>query len=512
MKLVKLSGIIFSLYFLLPCMVNAALAEETSKKIIIPAPSQDSVALPEEAGIKRVLPFYTYPFTKFGVSFDDAGKQTYQAGESLNLKGKVAYPSQINAEELEKIKKECNGDPTTSPEFKKETCNSPEIYKFPYFKKTALLAQIWREDENQGQRKEKGDFLVDEFYVFEERTLKEGVAQEFTLKWNIPGGINEGRYYVSFFLNQDKNFSLLGFPVNVFAPYTRFDFSVTRGAEKEDGVIIDKNNVKINGSEYSQVLPIPLVKAKDNKFLFEVPIANLSSQDEQVTVLYELQKWTEENPENLISNSKEEISLRKGEKRNLSFTADFDRVASFSNLKITAVGKKYKSALNIHFAAQDKNGGVLRFLGLGENQKDKLFYPMFCPRNAQWSGTFPGKIRITLTKENGESQVWEKEDTIPAKDAICFVLTEEKMKLKNPGCVEIKGEILNSQNKLVDRKSVSLDCDKSSPGLKNENPADEYQKFNAARNKFILWAVLLIITTGLIIFFIIIRNKNKRTR
>jgi len=465
----------------------------------------------EEKELERTLPYiYLESFIDFKISFQPQSRQTYKKGESLGLKGKVSYAPRINPEaqkEIEGCLKNLEGK---SDKEKSQTCSTSSLHKFVSFPNAGILAQIWREDPDKEARSKKGDYLADEFYIMEKTALEENKEKEFAINWKIPENTPSGNYYVSLFLNQNKTFSLKGFSVNVFAPAVRFDFNVA-GEKPEQGLLIDKNNIRINETDYSQILPIPTVKPVDGKINFEIPVINPDSQEKELNIKYELFRLTQENPSNIVLSREEKKTIAPRSTAKLDFAIPAEKAESFSTLKVT-LNSNNKSVIDIHFAAEGKHLGIIRLLELAKSEKDNNFYPVFCLRDAQWLGSLGGKIKISLSGERKQSaDTWEREGTIEAKDNQCFALKSENMKLKKTNCAKIKGEVFDKSGKTTDSQEVSYGCD--TPNLQPASGSEKssYDEiFDAGKILFFLFTVLFIIIVGVLVY--LLKKKTNETK
>lgn len=462
-----------------------------------------------EQKMERTFPFYSMPYSEFRIDFDKNNKKFYQSGEEAFISGKISYSSSNAEAEINKIREDCLSDQKNKQgEKNEEICEAPPVYYFPSFSNVSILAQIWRKEEDETKMQAKGDHLVDEFYVAEDFFLGEKDEKEFELQWKVPENLKSGKYYAAFFVNQNKHFTLFGFPVNIFSPFTRFDFELIRGEnDLEGGVLIDKNNIKINDQEYSQVLPAPSVEEKDRKINFEIPIYNPGLKAESVKVMYSLQRWTQENPEDEVSKKEDSLNLNPESSEILRFDFSPNELDSFYNLQVTVFSEGAKSMTDIHFAVKDKNRGVIRFLGVGKNRSEEANWPIFCLRNANWQGVFPGKFEISVfDSENKKVTDWRSEGEIEAKDGICFVIKDPDFFGKKPAeCLKMEGVLTSKNNKLSDKKTILLNCDSNQKEVSGEKKKSEGVTLN-----FIEGLTLqkkreaLIFLTGLILIIVLI--------
>ncbi len=459
-----------------------------------------------DLGLIKTVPFHTAPFLKFNFNFDHENKKFFYPGENIEIKSQISYSDNQTGVELNKIQQICLSDHKKNGG-REEDCDIPKIYFFPKLESVSILTQIWREDSNADARKKGGDFLVDSFYGLENTTFAVDESKEVTIKWKIPADISPGKYYASFFINQYKSFTLFGFPVNVFSPYLRFDFEVAGDKDSPNGIVIDKNNIKINEENYSQVLPVP---ALENTELvdFKVPITNFSNDKEPTTVIYRLQRWTEEDPKEIVTEKKESFSLNPQEVKTLTFSFSPKDQDSFDNLEITVLGNNSQSKINIHFSILDLKRGVIRFLGVGTDKLTGSTAPIVCLRNANWQGDFNGKLLIDFIDEkNTNVKQWQADGIIGSREGLCFSLEKKEiMDLMKKKCVKIKATVTNDKGEKTDEKEISHECT-----VQNEqaNTTDNLGETKSDRS----WNFFLKILIVVILFFAftlaLYRNKLK---
>ncbi len=438
----------------------------------------------ESSKIKSVFPSQRMPFSVFKFDIQNKNKFSFEPTEKITLEGKLKYTFK-GKENLNKIKEIC----LKASEGDEEACKTPEMLSVPEFNDLGIFVQVWRKDEAEG--KDKGDFLVDEFYGAEGKNSKENEEIKFPLIWNVPTEIPEGDYYMLFFVNQNKYFDLSGNPLTVFSEASRFDFGVKSKGEK--GIEIDKDNIKINDKEYAYRRPAPTVSGEN--VVVTLPLKNLNTKEERAEVTYELYAWGRTNPEDLMDTKKELKSIPGESAENVSFSFKPNERDSAYDLKITAKTDSSKTIAYVRFVMQDKKRGVFRFLSFLSDKEN--LKPMFCVRNANWEGKFKGKIRLSLN----DKVILEEAGSMEASEENCFALNESFP--ANNGCQKLKGEILDEAGKISDERTVeSRNCKE-----KISAPAITVEKKDNSWLYIIVASILAIISIGGII---ILKSKEKK--
>jgi hypothetical protein len=397
----------------------------------------------KETDMEEILPYYTSPLSKFDLSVQTAGqKQSYEPGDTVNLKGNISYS--LDPGESQKALESLKGC--------KEGCPSTSLYHFSTLPDTGVFAQIWRKDDDKTQSA-KGDYLVDEFYAAEKLNLMENTSKEFTIAWKVPEELKDGDYYFFFFANSAKRFTLAGSPLVPLNQAAVYDFKVT-GASNGSGLELDKNNININSKSYVYRQPAPEIQPDNGKIIVTVPLSNLSSETRDIKVTYNLYGWGQEDPTDLVDSKQENKTIASGDKSILEYAFNPSETGSVYNLEIKVAGFANFSTSNIRFVVKGQNRGIFRFLGQAQDTAGKLL-PVFCLRNAAWTGLFHGKVKIAAYDRNGNSlNAFEKEGSMRPDDR-CFVIKDLGW-LKNGSAVKLTGEIYNDAGAKVDEKTVNL--------------------------------------------------------
>ena len=492
-------------------------------ELIASLPPDNSFSQMKSEDMKRTFPFYTQPFVSFKINLDSSNKTNYQKGESIDLKGNLSYSYNETAKAIEGINQKCqNLFKDKSLDEREGICANSQEYDLIGFNQTGVFVQVWRQDKNLESAKAKGDYLVDEFYLDGDLSLKENQPASFNLKWKIPTGLESGSYHFSFFVNEKKNFSLLGFPVDVYSPLVKKDFRVEGDESKNKSLEIDKNNIKINDLAYSQTSPMQLVELKDGRIKVNANLESISQEKSNVKIKYQLYKWTQEDPSNILDTKEEVRTLLSGEETPLAYVFAPNDVDSFYTVKIEVSDQASgaKSLVDVHFIIKDRNNGKFMYLGMTKNVKDGLFYPIFCPRNTEWTGYFDGKIKLAIKENNKEVGNWEKIGLIEPTDGICFVAKNDSFKnIRGEGCLELKGEIFDNKNgKVVDSVVSKYNCEDTN-NLVLENDTKVSNKLNqqknnsfsvlASSNFYPILVLIFILIVIIILIFYFKKNKIK---
>lgn len=455
----------------------------------------------ESADIKQVYPLFLSPYANYEINFNSPGKQAYQKGEKLSIKGDLNYSFQSP----EKVKKIVGDACQAKYKGKQGACQTNPANYQAKLTDLGIFVQVFRKDEDPEGLK-NGDYLVDEFYTNLAHDSQEMSGKlPFDLSWTVPTEIKEGKYYLSLSVNSAKRFDLSGTPLLAYQAAKIFDFSVIK--DGENGIELDKNNILINNTPYVYRSPSPTVEPLNGEVKIVIPVVNLSSNERTVKIRYEISGWGQEDVAGIIQSGTDTLVIGSSEKSTYEVKVKPEDVSSIQNIRIIAENAGSKSVSNIRFLLKDKNRGNFMYLGLAQSgQEQKSYQPLFGIRNAQYQGYFDGKIKLTVTDKNQQENTWEKSGKINAKDSY-FLVNSDSMKFADLDCLKIKGEIFDSQGRLVDQKETSYQCSKSQI-IKN-NFSD--QILSIQKNKKVILALVLLIIAGIAGTLIFVSNKNKQS-
>ncbi len=438
--------------------------------------------------IMEVVPSYRSPFSVLKIDLAPSKTLSFSPGEKIGLAGTLSYTwkgsdnmKKIHDLCMEKVKDE-------------KQCQMPQAYEIPQFNNLGVYIQVWRKDE-LADGANKGDFLVDEFYALENQNLSENDKKNFSINWTVPNELKGGNYYFLLYLNQDKAFDILGTPLVVFSETQRFDFEIKDNGSS--GIELDKDNIKVGGQDYAYRRPAPTVKG--NEVTVEIPLKNLDSTDQQASVKYELYRWGRTNPKDLIDSKVENKVLKANSNEPLKYTFAPNATDSVYDLKIKANTAGSETNSYVRFVMDGKHRGIFRFLSFVSN--NGAYTPMFCVRDANWSGSFQGTVKLTMGGEK-----FEQAGTINADDGKCFI-PSSKLQVKGSQCQTVKAEILDKDGKIVDTKEASVNCTEKKAVQKTGTNSSAPVKNQSDNNLIYAFILAILLLIGGVV---IIKTKNKK--
>lgn len=501
------SSILGIAFFSLPLFASAV-EEIEDPSLLTPEIEQEMEEY--SAGIKaentfeneftETLPFFNDQFNQFSLELSKNNRRSYRAGDRLDILGSLTFASTADNGYLD-FKKNCLESLSGK---EKSRCLLSPTYFFKHYPETGIFVQIWQKDkEEKGSL--VGDYLIDEFYAINGFDLREGERKDFAINWKTQSDMGSGDYYLALSVLNSQAFELSGSPLLAGAPKTVYDFKITNEKEKFSGVKIDKNGIKINGIDYSYRAPAPEIKPEtaENSIKVELPIVN-GDEENKVSLRYELYKWGQTDPKNLINSREESLYLKADEQSKVSYKFDPGQLESVYNLKIIAKAEGSLSTSNVRFVIKNRSKAIFRFLSLASDRSGN--YPFFCLKNANWNGIFQGTVQLELKDSIGNliNSASQKANIRP--ETRCFIALDNKVESNE--CLTLKGRIIDKGGKPVEEKEFVLPCgnDKSSRVSSAFQKISDSVALKDNKNWILIFIFILFILIG---GFIHLNNKKK---
>ncbi len=457
---------------------------------------------------EEVYPYYLNPISSFDLSLAKLAKQNFKKGDSINISGTLKFSFQ-GKNILSKLQKDCLMK-INNP----NVCRVDSNYSVSEASKLGVFVQIWRKDLDS-EKSAKGDYLIDEFYLAKNITLKDGQEGNFNYKWKIPEEINDGQYYFSYYVNSDQSFDLSGTPLTTFNAAKTQDFSIEKDNQNQRGVEIDKNSLTVNGKEYSYRNLAPVVEGGQD-ISVEGKVTNYDSNTKQTKIKYTLSKWGQEDPGDVISQKEDDLSLPGNSDTPIKFSFNPGDSNSLYNLNISLVSPSSSSSSDIRVVIKNNHRGIFRFLGfLNKDNGDVV--PYFCIRDAQWEGGLNGRVNLSVSDGRGVNLLaWSGQGVINSGNDRCFIPKGQEIS-GGKGCITVKGEILNDKDVPTDIKEATFGCAVDSVSnfeYKNADskPGTVSKVMGRAGNNLGVAVLLILIFSLLVLVLFIINNKKNKQK
>lgn len=180
--------------------------------------------------------------------------------------------------------------------------------------------QIFR--RNNAYKTKAGGDLVTEFFAEKNITLNANSNKKISFNWDIPEKITGGKYLVAMDYVVDEQFYLSGSPIleGVYGGVSYFEIDGGNG----DEVVFNKESIFVNGKKVYSRDFVAEVEENDTVSI-KYQLNNLSSGDQNITILEKLYNWDGLREENLVIENTVSEKIDGGGKK--------DKTVEFSNLK-----------------------------------------------------------------------------------------------------------------------------------------------------------------------------------
>ena len=324
-----------------------------------------------------------------------------------------------------------------------------------------VYVKIFQKQANTNNAQANGNNLVDQFFAKEGLDLKAKESQKIDFLWTVPAWAPKGEYFAyTYFISSGKKFDLdgLSYTDEISSGRTYFDIK----SENKDSVILDRNNVKLNNVKTSP-LEEKIFK-KDESIIFSAPVTNPTVETQQVTVTYELYKWSNLSTTQRVDMKEETVDLKAKETKTLIYESKDGNYPVYY-LVVRTKWKDTFSIINLRFLREGVDSLRLNLLGVGAFPiKDIEGNSVFaCVQNAGMKSSITGKLELSI---------WDGSDKLIKKYDYSGEFENSPTGLKTGFAVpkgfdnfRVKAVLYDDQGKQVDEAEVKYNCKDIDPTL-----------------------------------------------
>lgn len=312
-----------------------------------------------------------------------------------------------------------------------------------------VFARVSRKNQNYI---EEGNYIVDEFFIKENVSLKEGEVQALSFKWNIPENITGGNYRIDYFFSVGKKFNLGGLPFSNEVVIGATEFSID--SSQKSFISFDRSKTVVNGEKYRHIGNWPIFGSEE-KVVINQPLLNSFDQEKKIKVTYSLYHWDSLNKNDLKDSKTEEIVIPAKSSKDLEYVIpQMDDAVYY--LQIVAESGVEKSIINIRVTSPQENirlnyPAITKF---PINQSDD-FTLFSCFHNGS-SISSEGRVEIILADEKGVEV-----GKFQYQGAITSSMLAEKAELnakKDYEFLKLSAKTYDKNNNLTDEYEAIYDC------------------------------------------------------
>lgn len=283
--------------------------------------------------------------------------------------------------------------PDTSLVFKGKLKNSNP---YPIVDGQVYVKIFKKEQKDESSLRLNGYPIVDFFLVKDAVTLGAKAEQDMNFTWKVPSGA-EGEYQAAFYFTSAHRYNLLGLSFSDDVTGNKSDFSVhSTSSSLKTPVVFDKNNIKLNKTEYHPTTFIPHFE-KDENITAYLVVKNTESIEKTIQISYITSKWdgllsTNEFKRDIVS-----VTLKPKEIKNIAYVVP-NVPASVTFLQAGLKDGDAQSLLHIRFARKGYEEIRINFPSItkypiSQNEESTIFSCVHATDAPLVKG---GKLTLTL--------------------------------------------------------------------------------------------------------------------
>jgi hypothetical protein len=265
----------------------------------------------------------------------------------------------------------------------------------------SLYVKIYRKEKNEDKARSNAHDQVDAFFVAENISLPAKGKKPLSFVWKVPAWAQSGEYRLATFFVVDKKFNLLGLSFTDDILGNTFDFEVK--GETKGGVYFEKDKVMVNEKPFLFAAFIPKLE-KEGSVTVKASVINTTNKEITAPITWKECRWDALRPENCLSEKKESVTLKPGERKTVSYTQEKTQNPVTYLLAETAYNDA-KSIIGVRFARNEIDGIRLNFPGLTSFplQKGASTTVFSCLHSFGTALVVPnGKLVLSLADQNGK--------------------------------------------------------------------------------------------------------------
>lgn len=312
-----------------------------------------------------------------------------------------------------------------------------------------VFARITRKNN---EHPEEGNYIIDEFIVKDNISLKEKETQTINFKWTIPEGITTGNYKVEFIFSVGKQFILAGTPFYNEISMGGINFGIK--SDQKSFLSFDRSKTTVNGEKYKHFGNWLTIET-NKEALIKQSIQSTLNEERNVDITYNLYRWNSLNNSDLLDTKKESITLGSQTDKELEYKIPQLTEAVYY-LQIVAQSKSDKSIVYIRITTPQTNIkldylAVTRFpIKQGEG------FSLFSCFHDEAATASKGKIEVILTdKKNNEVGRFDQEGLITNKMA---AQKADITAQKDYDYLKLTAKVYDEKNNLKDQYETIYDC------------------------------------------------------
>lgn len=208
---------------------------------------------------------------------------------------------------------------------------------------------------------------IDEFIIVENITIKANSKIDINQLYDLNVNAPKGKYQILFFAYQKDRFTLSGLPFTDDVVGSVLSFEV--GGENTEKVYLDQTRTTVGGQKNINH-GFLTTHEKDKDIQVQIPLKNITNQDQEMTLTSQLYSWDSLRAENLKKSEEEIITVPANGEILLTKTIEkVDLPVYYLKLTATQTGdvgeaQRYTTISNIRFAVLESSSVRFNWVGL----------------------------------------------------------------------------------------------------------------------------------------------------
>lgn len=346
--------------------------------------------------------------------------------------------------------------------------------------------------------------VIDQFFAMENVSIDAKSVIPVSFEWDVPLYVQSGQYELITFFSVSKRYNVIGIPFtdDIGGPRISFDIS----GEQSGGIFFEKDSVIVGEREhyfsgYPQILP------EKGSIIVQAKVTNTTNKDVYVPLTWQVYDWDQQRRENIVSQHKEQILVKKGTSQDVSYTVT-DTKRSVYLLVAELDYQDTHSILNVPFVRKDIKDSRIHFAGITEFplQPGRNTILFACAHSLMTPFVDNGEIYIAAMDRNGN----EIYSTTYAGDISGQIFGVGRLFFveKTYDYVELVTQLFVN-NLLVEDNRIVYDCEKINKDSCSDEPGVVALFF--PQKEAMLGAVVVLVIVLSLGWYIIYSRRNSQS-
>lgn len=298
----------------------------------------------------------------------------------------------------------------------------------------------------------EGHYAIDEFIAIENVVIDASSETPVEFEWKVPPQLGAGDYRADYFFSVGKRFNLGGLPFTneIVVGFSSFKIKSTKQTE----FILDRAGTKVNGVAYKHIGNWPRTEQQQQVEITQA-LKNLSNDELDVDVTYNLYSWDSLDEKDFISTKTEKVVVPAKSSIDLNYTIESVGEAVYY-LNILASSGGNSSIVNIRIISDISKSRInypaITKFPLTEGDDFKIFSCFHTTSGVEEDA----KMILSLSDKDGE-EVARGEWSGTFNSAMSAV-SGDITALKDYRFLNLKAKLFDKEGELIEQYETDYDC------------------------------------------------------